>query len=208
MRLVTVIGIAYHEVRENFLQELPRYGTLTEDEAFGADHSNDGALETEDAGAGIDHGYAVAKILLHVLCTRRAWTSTDIGTGSRQGTTGQPKDLECDRMRGHAYGHGVESSRNNVRYDRTAPEHKSQRPGPEHLSQAFKNRMVGHVSELACLIHRCDMDDQRIISRTPLEVIDPRYGLRSINTTCQTIYRLGRNGHDLSVAKKLCGALD
>jgi hypothetical protein len=68
--------------------------------------------------------------------------------------------------------------------------------------------MVSGVAEFPCLANGRYVNDQRIIGRTSFEFIYSGDSLRTVDPTGQPIDRLGRNGHNLTVAKQLGGTTD
>ena len=107
-------------------------------------------------------------------------------------------------MRRHPYPNQLPTRRDRVRDRRTPREKQGQGSRPEGLGQRRHSprKRPRDLSDLAKLLNRSEMHDQRIPGRSLLGSEDTGDGFRRQRIGPKTINRLGRKGYKASIAKQ------
>jgi hypothetical protein len=154
----------------------------------------DGGFDADPAGPAVQHqGHALTQFLAHVLGGGGTDAAEAVGRGGGDAGAEGLEELEGEGVVGHPQAHGVLAAGDDVRHLVAALEDQGERSGPEGAGErdGFLGNAGGPVRQGLGV---GQMDDQRVVGRTPFGGEDLGRGLRVEGVGAQAIDGLGGQG--------------
>ena len=174
----------------------------TQDARRTARHVQDSGFHADIAAAAVKNQRdAPVHIHQHMMRRGRAGLAGAIRAGGGNRQLAGAQERRRNRVRRHPHGDGRQTGGNFIRNGGLARQNQRQRPRPESVHQLFRQR--GHLTQGRQLRAVVDVDNQRIIRRTPLRGEDIQHGFCIEGVRTQSVHRFGRKGDKLPVVEQL-----